>query len=61
MLLFMVLHFTTNLRGYKLITFTYLNGFDTTKGTHMTLCSILTKGEYDDTLVWPFSGDVVVP
>ena len=52
--------FYTNSRGYKLVTFTFLNGFKTTKGTHMSLCAILMKGEYDDTLAWPFSGVVVI-
>ena len=52
--------FYTNSRGYKLVTFTFLNGFNTTKGTHMSLCAILMKGEHDDTLPWPFTGDVVV-
>ena len=53
--------FYTNLRGYKLIvsTFTF-NGLNTTKGTYMSLHAILMKGEYDDTLAWPFSGDVII-
>ena len=55
--------FYTNLRGYKLIVFVYastFNCFNTTKGTCMSLHARLMKGEYDDTLAWPFSGDVVV-
>ena len=55
--------FYTNLRGYKLIVFVYastFNCFNTTKSTCMSLHARLIKGEYDDTLTWPFSGDVVV-
>ena len=53
--------FCTNLRGYKLIVFaSTFNGFNTTKGTCMFLHARLMKGEYDDTLAWPFTGDVVV-
>ena len=53
--------FYTNLRGYKLIVFvSTFNGFNTTKDTYMSLHAILMKGEYDDTLAWPFTGDVVV-
>ena len=51
--------FYTNLKGYKLIVFAY-NGFNTRKDTNMFLCARLMKGEYDDTLAWPFTGDVVV-
>ena len=53
--------FYTNLRGYKLIVFaSTFNGFNTTKGINMFLHAKLMKGEYDDTLAWPFTGDVVV-
>ena len=51
--------FYTNLRGYKLIISAF-NDFNTTMGTYMSLHARLMKGEYDDTLAWPFSGDVVV-
>ena len=36
------------------------NGFNTTKGTYMSLHARLMKGERDDTLAWPFTSDVVV-
>ena len=53
--------FYTNLRGYKLIVFaSTFNSFNTTKDTYMSLHAILIKGKYDDTLAWPFTGDVVV-
>ena len=55
--------FYTDSKGYKLIIFvsaSTFNCFNTTKGTHMSLHARLMKGEYDDTLAWPFSGDVVV-
>ena len=51
--------FYTNLRGYKLIVSAF-NDFNMTKGTYMSLHARLMKGEYDDTLAWPFTGDVVV-
>ena len=53
--------FYTNLRGYKLIVFAFtFNSFNTTKDTYMSLYASLMKGEHDDTLAWPFTGDVVV-
>ena len=52
--------FYTNSRGYKLVVFANPNGFDTGKDTHVSLSVLLMKGEYDDSLIWPFSGDVVV-
>ena len=53
--------FYTNLKGYKLIVFvSTFNSFNTTKSTCISLHARLMKGEYDDTLIWPFSGDVVV-
>ena len=53
--------FYTNLRGYKLIVFaSTFNGFNTTKGTYMSLHAILMKGEYDETLAWPFIGDILI-
>ena len=53
--------FYTNFRGYKLIVFAFtFNGFNITKSTYMSLHAILMKGEYDDTLAWPFTGDVKI-
>ena len=53
--------FYTNLRGYKLVILAFaFDGFNTTKDTYMSLYASLMKGEYDDTLAWPFTGDVVV-
>ena len=53
--------FYTNLRGYKLIILaSTFKDFNTTKGINMFLYVKLMKGEYDDSLAWPFTGDVVV-
>ena len=52
--------FYTHDRGYKLFALAYLDGFDTGKGSHVSLYVALMKGEHDDILAWPFSGDVCI-
>ena len=36
------------------------NGYGSGKGTHISLFAALMKGEYDDSLQWPFEGNIVV-
>ncbi|XP_019850604.1 PREDICTED: TNF receptor-associated factor 3-like isoform X2 [Amphimedon queenslandica] len=46
--------------GYKMELHVCPNGYKEAKGTHVS-CSIgLMAGEYDDTLEWPFRGEVTV-
>ena len=52
--------FYTHDGGYKLYAYANLNGFSTGKGSHVSLSVVLMKGEYDDMLSWPLSGDIVV-
>ena len=52
--------FYTHDRGYKLCALAYLDGFDTGKGSHVSLYATLMKGEHDDVVAWPFSGDVCI-
>ena len=50
--------FYTHLRGYKICLIVYANGTDSGKGTHLSTCAILMKGEFDDKLTWPFRGKI---
>ena len=47
-------------KGYKLQLVVYANGYGSGKGTHLSVCVNLMKGEYDDTLSWPFNGTITV-
>ena len=52
--------FYTHLGGYKLRIVIYANGSTSGKGTHVSCFINLVPGEYDDTLEWPFQGEVTV-
>ena len=52
--------FYTSAGGYKLRLCLYANGNGDSKGTHVSCYVNLMPGEYDDTLEWPFQGDVTV-
>ena len=52
--------FYTHDRGYKLTFLAFLNGIHKGKGSHVSLYVAFMKGEHDDILAWPFSGDVCV-
>lgn len=52
--------FYTHLRGYKMCLIVYANGTDSGKGTHISTCTILMKGEFDDKLTWPFQGKIKI-
>ena len=38
----------------------YPNGFGKAEGTHVTMSTCIMRGEYDDKLIWPFQGEIVV-
>ena len=38
----------------------YANGDDSQKGSHVSAFAYLMKGEYDDSLNWPFSADITI-
>ena len=46
--------------GYKLMVQLWPNGVGTYKGTHMSVFLVVMRGEYDDQLKWPFTGEVTV-
>ncbi|MBO9482403.1 hypothetical protein [Salinisphaera sp. G21_0] len=46
--------FFTNIYGYKLCARLYPNGDGMGKGTHISLFLVVMKGDYDETLRWPF-------
>ena len=53
-------HFHTHLGGYKLCLEVDANGYDDSEGTHVSCYINLVPGEYDDTMEWPFQGEVTV-
>lgn len=46
--------------GYKCKLGLDPNGFDNGKGTHMSICMIIMKGENDAALTWPFHKKVTI-
>ena len=36
------------------------NGVGTYKGTHVSVFLVIMRGEHDDQLKWPFTGEVAV-
>ena len=47
-------------KSYKLHLRVDANGDGSGKGTHLSLCVFLLKGEYDDQLQWPFNANITV-
>ena len=52
--------FYSSTGGYKLRLTLSANGSGNGKGTHVSCSVNLMPGEYDDTLEWPFQGEVIV-
>ena len=52
--------FFTHPQGYKMCAQVYPNGFGKAEGTHVTVSTCIVRGEYDDQLLWPFRGDILV-
>ena len=52
--------FYTGPGGYKLSIRVDANGWGSGTGTHVSVYAHLMKGEFDDTLTWPFMGDITV-
>ena len=46
--------------GYKLYCNMYPNGYDDAESLNFSLYVIITRGEYDDQLKWPFNGVVTI-
>ena len=45
-------------QGYKMHLQVYANGCGDGAGTHVSVYVQIIKGEYDDTLTWPYTGTV---
>ena len=52
--------FYSHPHGYNLCLRVYANGHGNGKGTHISLSTSLMKGDYDDSLQWPFECDIIV-
>ena len=52
--------FYSHPNGYKLCLKVYANGSGNGKGTHISIFASLMRGDYDNTLQWPFEGDIVI-
>lgn len=52
--------FYTHWAGYKLCLKVYPNGYGNGKRTHLSWFIYLMRGEFDDSLIWPFSGSITV-
>ena len=52
--------FYTHPRGYRMCLKVRAYGWDTTKGTHVSVSVCLMRGEWDNYLKWPFRGDITI-
>ena len=52
--------FYSHIGGYKMCLAVDANGDGPGAGTHVSVFVFLMRGEYDDSLVWPFRGDVTL-
>ena len=52
--------FYTHYHGYKLQLKVSVNGDGSRKGSHVSVFAYLMKGEYDDSLKWPFCADLTI-
>ena len=46
----------THIHGYKICLRIYANGFGSGEGTHVSVYVYFMRGEFDDSLKWPFRG-----
>ena len=52
--------FYSHPHGYKLCLRVFANSYGEGKGTHISINARLMKGDYDNSLQWPFEGEIVV-
>ncbi len=52
--------FYSHPKGYKICLQIYPNGFQNGVNTYMSLFVVILRGEFDDTLQWPFTGRVTI-
>ena len=51
--------FYTSMNGYHLRLRIYANGYDTAKGTHISVYACFLEGKYNAQLKWPFVGKII--
>ena len=49
-----------SLRGYKLCLVVYANGYGSGESSHVSVLATLMKGEHDQHLKWPLTGDIII-
>ncbi len=52
--------FYSHPNGYKMCLQIYPNGYDIGLNTHLSVFVFIMRGEFDDTLQWPFTGRVTI-
>ena len=52
--------FTTSPQGYTLCLDVDTNGYDSGKGSHLSIYAYIMKGQHDDRLQWPFTGTIII-
>ena len=52
--------FYTSTRGYRMCIKVNANGWDSGKGTHISVLGYLMKGDFDKDLLWPFHNDITI-
>jgi TNF receptor-associated factor 4 len=50
--------FYTHLQGYKMCLNVDVNGYDIGEGTHISVFTVIMRGEFDCQLKWPFHGSL---
>ena len=52
--------FYTHPQGYKMCLKVFANGIDEAFGTHVSVYAALMRGEHDQHLQWPFTGEFII-
>ena len=52
--------FYTHPHGYKMCLGVYANGYGDGEGTHVRMFVCLMHGKFDNSLKWPFRGDITI-
>ena len=52
--------FYSNQQGYRLCLDVYSKGYGSGKGTHVSIYTCIMRGQFDDSLQWPFTGAITI-
>ena len=52
--------FYSHQQGYRLCLHVYLNGSGRAMGTHVSIFTYIMRGQFDDSLQWPFRGAITI-